>query len=107
MILKPIFIYQDRMLERINPEEVAFLVTEKNYTKIVLPDESWYLVRTTLAGALKKLPSDIFVRVHRSVVVSIYHVNEIHRDHVIIAKRALPVGRQYYKSFLSKLNIIE
>ena len=52
--------------------------------KILLAKNIYYLVRTTLSGALKKLPKDTFVRINRSTVVSIYFIDQINRDHLII-----------------------
>jgi DNA-binding LytR/AlgR family response regulator len=65
------------------------------------------MVRSTLSNALKKLPPDMFIKIHRAVAVSIHHVDIIRRDHVEVAGSALPIGKQYYKALLEKLNIIE
>jgi DNA-binding LytR/AlgR family response regulator len=84
MMLKPIFIRDDKALRKIHPEEVLCLSTEKNYTRIFLTDDTYYMVRSTLTSALKKLPSDIFIKIHRSYVASLLHIEDIYKDHVII-----------------------
>ena len=106
-MLKPFFVWQNKVLKSLKPEEVVCLVAEKNYTKIYLSNKTHCLVRSTLSGALKKLPPEIFIKIHRSCVVSIYFIDNIARDHLTIGKESLPIGRQYYRSIVKQLNIIE
>jgi DNA-binding LytR/AlgR family response regulator len=106
-MLKPFFVWQNKVLKSLKPEEVVCLVAEKNYTKIYLSNKTDCLVRSTLSGALKKLPPEIFIKIHRSCVVSIYFIDNIARDHLIIGGKPLPIGRQYYRSVIKQLNIID
>lgn len=104
---RPFFISQSKVLKRIDPAQVMCLLTVKNYTNICLADETIYMVRSSLSGAVKKLPPDMFVKIHRSTVVSINYIDDIARDHLIIKGVSMAIGRQYYKTFIKKLNIIE
>lgn len=106
-MLKPFFVWQNRELKKINPGDVLCLVTEGNYTNIVLVDKTAYMVRSSLSRALKKLPADMFIKIHRSLVVSVFHIDNIQKDHLMIGEKPMPIGKQYYKSFLDQLNIIE
>jgi DNA-binding LytR/AlgR family response regulator len=106
-MLKPFFVRNNRVLIRVHPENVICLSTEKNYTKIFLSNNEDYLVRSTLTSALKKLPPDMFIKIHRSIAVSIYHMDKIYSDHLIIGDQSIPVGRQFRRSLLTKLNVIE
>ena len=106
-MLKPIFVYQNKVLKSIKPEDVVCLVADKNYTKIFLTEKRFYLVRSTLTGVLKKLPPDVFIKVHRSFAASIFFIRKIDRYHVEIGGQSIPVGRRYYQSFIDQLNIIE
>ncbi len=107
-MIKPFFVWQNKVLKSVNPENVVCLLTEGNYTKVFLSDKSFYLVRSTLSRTLAKLPNDIFIKIHRSFAVSVYFIDEIAKDHlVILGNEVLPVSRQYYQSFVGQLNIIE
>ena len=103
----PFFVRQNGVLKKIDPAEVICLFTEGNYTKIFLTNHIYYLVRATLSGALKKLPKDTFIRINRKTVASIYFMDQIARDHLIIEGEPVPITRQYYASVLAQLNIIE
>ena len=54
-MLKPVFVWQDRALVRILPEQIICLSVEKNYIRIYLTDQSELMVRSTLANALNNL----------------------------------------------------
>ena len=106
-MLKPFFIRQDKVLKRIDPQQVIALSTEKNYTKVVLSDKSTFLIRSSLASAIKKLPSDMFVRINRSEVASIYYINNIDRYNLFVGGEPAYIGKGFYKGFISKLTIME
>ena len=106
-MLKPVFIRHDKVLKKIHPENVVCLSTEKNYTRIYFVDATHFIVRSSLDSVLKKLPDDVFVKIHRAYAVSLVHLETIYRDHVKIGEQPIPVGKQYYKRFLNKLDIIE
>ena len=106
-MLKPFFVRHNKVLRKINPEDVMCLSTEGNYTRIFLANKTYYMVRSSLSGALKKLPPDIFIKIHRSYVASVYHIDGIHKDHLLVGDEPLPIAKQYYKSLIDRLNIIE
>jgi DNA-binding LytR/AlgR family response regulator len=47
----------------------------------------------------------MFVKIHRSLVVSIFYIDNIARDHLIVGGETVGIGRQYYQTFIRKLNI--
>jgi DNA-binding LytR/AlgR family response regulator len=109
-MLMPFFVWDDRALRRIHPERVAYLEAVKNYTNIYVAGEkkiTKYMVRSTLAGALKKLPGEIFIRTHKSHAVSIFYIDSVTRKNLLIGDTVIPIGRQFYESVVGKLTIIE
>ncbi|HSZ32898.1 MAG TPA: LytTR family DNA-binding domain-containing protein [Puia sp.] len=106
-MLKPFFIRHKKVLKRIDPRQVMALSTEKNYTKVVFSDKSYYLIRSSLASAIKKLPPDMFVRINRSEVASIYYIDDIDRYNLFIGGAKGYIGKGFYKGFISKLTIME
>ena len=106
-MLKPFFVWHNKELKKINPKEVICLSTEGNYTRIYLVDKTFYIVRSSLSRTLKKLPRDIFIKIHRSFVASVFHISSVHKDYLVVRDEALPIAQRYYRSVLGKLNIIE
>jgi DNA-binding LytR/AlgR family response regulator len=106
-MLKPFFVWQDKKLISISPEDVMFLKTTGNYTEIVLSNYSCFMVRATLSNALKKLPPDLFIKTHRSWAASILYIANVGRDELIVRETSIPIARQYYKTVIEQLNVIE
>jgi DNA-binding LytR/AlgR family response regulator len=106
-MLKPFFVWHNKVLKSISPEDVMCLETEGNYTKIVLSDKTYYHVRSSLASALKKLPPEMFIKTHRSYAVSIYFIDDIAKDHLTVGGIPIPLARQYYRTVIEQLNVIK
>ena len=106
-MLLPFFVWQNKELIRIDPEEVVLLGMEGNYTRIYLADGSDFFVRCSMTRALKKLPAEIFIKIHKSFVASVLYINNVSRDHLTIGGKAVPVGRLYYAPLVKKLNVLE
>jgi DNA-binding LytR/AlgR family response regulator len=110
-MLEPFFIRtvvkKEKVLKRVDPMQVARLCTVKNYTKIFLTDEMFYTVRTSLVNALKNFPPEMFVKIDRAEVVSIFYIDNIAKDHLIMNGKTVSIARSYYKYVVAGINIIE
>jgi DNA-binding LytR/AlgR family response regulator len=106
-MLKPFFVWKDKKLIRLDPGHVMFLKTVGNYTSIVLSNETYFMVHASLSSVLKKLPPDLFIKTHRSWAASIFYIETIQRDHLTIGEESIPIARQFYKTVLEQLNVIE
>jgi DNA-binding LytR/AlgR family response regulator len=106
-MLQLFFVWKDKKLIPLNPENVMFLKTTGNYTEIVLSNYKCFMVRATLSNALKKLPPDLFIKTHRAWAASILHIVNVERDAVTVGKTAVPIARQLYKTVIEQLNVIE
>lgn len=60
----------------------------------------------TLAEIHEFLPSDTFIRIHRSFIVNINHIERIIGNIIYVGKNALPIGRDHKKEVMSYLNIV-
>ena len=110
-MLEPFFIRTDvkkeKVLKRVDPMQVARLRTVKNYTKIFLIDDTVYTVRTSLVNAMKNFPPEMFVKIDRAEVVSIFFIDEIAKDHLIMNGKTVSIARSYYKYVAAGIKIIE
>lgn len=75
-------------------EDVLYLEAAGNYVTFVLKDKS-LLSRSTFAEAAAGLPSDKFVRVHRSYLVALDKIDKVERHQVTVGKVKIPVGEAY------------
>jgi len=102
----PVFIWNDRALRKIYVEDIHCLTMTGNYTNIFVSPNECVMARCTLDSALKVLPGDQFVKIHRSHAVPINFIEQIGRDYVRISGQDIPLSRQYYKPLMEKLRII-
>jgi two-component system, LytTR family, response regulator len=99
--------YLDRVLVRtgdravfLRTEEIDWLAAEENYVRLHAGPAS-YLVRGTLAGLEERLDPAKFIRVHRSHIVNLGSIRELHPwshgDWMIVLRdgRELMLSRRY------------
>jgi two-component system LytT family response regulator len=59
--------------------EIRWIAAEENYVRICTDTES-HLLRETMTRIESKLPSQMFMRVHRSAIVNLKYVKEVRRE---------------------------
>jgi len=110
MYKKTYFFRKDRLLKRINLDEIIYLEASKNYTKLYTEDETFHLARITLLEAMKLLPENKFFRVHRSFAVAADHIDVMGRDNVRLATTPVvevPVSKMYYVAIKKQFVILD
>ena len=61
----------------------------------------------TLVNLERKLPDNLFIRIHRSYIINVHHVEGLIGNMVYIDKKKLPVSNPYYKELAACFNILE
>jgi len=74
-----------------------------NYMQFVLADKK-ILSRLTMSEAEALLPASLFIRIHRSYIVSKKHINKIEKNNVWINNTELPVGASYVNEIMKIVN---
>jgi two-component system LytT family response regulator len=92
-----IFVKTGYEQEKVPLEDLTYLEADGNYVNYILRDRQ-LLCRQSIADALLALPSQHFVRIHRSFVVALSHIERISRHGVWINNREIPVGASYESS---------
>ncbi|MBN2348125.1 MAG: response regulator transcription factor [Bacteroidales bacterium] len=88
---------------KVNLEDILFVEGLKDYVKIFLPHET-LLTKTTMKNMEEKLPSDRFIRVHKSFIISIQKIERIENNRIVIFKKLIPIGKQYKDEFYEHLS---
>ena len=76
-----------------------------DYVNIFTPDKR-YTVHITLKGIEEKLPQQLFYRLHRSYLIAVNHIDNVEENTAYIGKHPIPIGEQYKKELLKKINLI-
>ncbi|MFY7827021.1 MAG: LytR/AlgR family response regulator transcription factor [Flectobacillus sp.] len=80
-------------------KDVVYMEAQKNYASIYMKDER-ISTNLTLSDLEKRLPSDRFMRVHRSYIISMEKITGIEGDEVLLDKVVrIPIGDTYAEEF--------
>ena len=98
------FIYVKTGFEqlKVNFDEIRYLEATGNYVTFVLNDKD-LMSRMTFAEALTLLPTEKFVRVHRSYVVALPKIDKYERHQLILGNRKVPVSEAYRQNLVALL----
>jgi DNA-binding LytR/AlgR family response regulator len=97
-----IFVRSDRRMQKINFDDLLYIESYSDYIKIYLSD-SVIVTRETITAIEAKLPKARFLRIHRSYIVALEHIQSFTNDHVTVNRKALSISRSYKKEVLKHL----
>ena len=98
--------YQD-YYHKIPYANILYVEAESCYCSIYLRTQTTPLtVVKRLAEFEEFLPERLFVRVHRSYIVSLRDITKFVGNTVWLGDRAFPIGGKYRDDFLSRLDIL-
>ena len=99
-----VYLRADRKMHKISITEILFIESLDEYVKVHLRNRM-LITRESISVLEQKLPSHLFVRIHRSFIVSVGAVASIASDGVEIAGKLLPFGRAFKQSALASLKV--
>ena len=102
-----IFIRSNSRLIRIKNSDILYVEALKDYVIIHLQNEK-FVVHITMKEILQKLPSNEFIRIHRSFIVHENQINTIEYPNLLLGpeKISLPIGGSYRDELLGRLNLV-
>ncbi|WP_207514660.1 LytR/AlgR family response regulator transcription factor [Longitalea luteola] len=105
---KTFFFRQDGLLKKLDLDEIIYLEAAKNYTRLYTFN-NMYMARVSLDAAMKLLPENKFLRVHRSFAVAAEHIDVVARDSVRFTnlRVEVPVSRMYYVALTKQIIILD
>lgn len=91
-----VFVKSEYRLIKLHFDDIVFCEGMKDYTKIYLQGRSQPLTTLqNLKSFSARLPKERFIRIHRSYLVSLQHIDEISKSEIVIGKKQLPIGNNY------------
>lgn len=80
----------------VSEDKIYYLQADGLYTKI-FTENKIYIIRDILKDVKGKLSDSKFVRVHKSFIININHVDSFNSRELIIKKESIPIRRGFYK----------
>jgi len=100
-----IFVRSNSLLTKVRIQDIIYVQALGDYVNIFTKDKR-LTVHITLKGMEEKLPRDKFYRLHRSYLTALHHIDNIEEGTVYVGKHPLPIGEQFKKELLRRINLI-
>lgn len=101
-----LFLKSDYKIRRINFNDILYIEGLKDYVKVFTQNNPKPVLSLISLKALEsKLPSEKFMRIHRSFIVNLERIEVIERSRIVFGKAYIPVSDQYknkFQEFLDK-----
>jgi DNA-binding LytR/AlgR family response regulator len=99
-----IFVKSNKTMVKIFLEDILYIEAQKNYLLIVTVDQS-LLCYQSISNMAERLPSDLFLRIHRSYIVALRHIEQFTPAFVVVQKKSLPIGKSFGKDVAKVLEL--
>lgn len=93
-----IFVKTEYRLQRLGLNEILYCEGLKDYVSIYRATDR-ILALQTMKTMEEKLPTNQFVRVHKSYIVALNRIESIERNRIYVGKAVIPIGDTYRESF--------
>lgn len=109
---RQLYILEDRIFVRnrdsmikISLNDIQYIEADRNYCKIHSRERQHLLV-STLKDVDEKLKDNRFLRVHRSYIVNLSHLDEVGTNHLLINNKIIPLSKSMRGELLKHLQVI-
>lgn len=97
-----IYVKENKRLIKVNLGEILYIEGLSEYVQIYT-DRKKFITKTSMTNLEEKLPSDGFLRIHKSFIVSLSRIEAFTASTIEVPGKELPIGRSYKNSVLNTL----
>lgn len=97
---EPLFIKSGSQLVKVWPNDIMYIEAAGNYMCFYTRERKMMSL-LTMKDVLEILPSEEFVRIHKSYIISLKHIDAIERHDVVVGGKQIPIGITYREQFLA------
>lgn len=106
LVTDAVYIKADNAFERVDYTDIYYVEANGNMVTIYTRHRD-FTIRKSMKDMEEKLPSNLFLRVQKSFIVQLAQIENFNTKEITLKTgQTVQVGRQYYNSFLAKLNTI-
>ena len=99
------YINIDRRLIKIDLPSIYLVEAKGDYIKIKT-EQKEYTVHSTLKKIEEKLPTSLFLKVHRSYIINLKKIIDIEDNSVLIKRDVVPVSRSKRPELMKRLDLL-
>lgn len=98
------YVKENKRAIKVYLKDIRYIEGLSEYVQIYT-DKKKVVTKTSLVTLDEKLPAELFLRIHKSYIVSVPRIESFTASTVEITGKELPIGRSFKTSVLSALNI--
>ena len=96
--------YKEKMI-KIMLADILYMEADRNYSRIFTNSRE-YVLSISLKNIEEKMSMQLFMRIHRSYLINITHVDEVFENHVMIAKKSVPIGTGMREQLMNRIKTL-
>lgn len=100
-----IFINVDKVLHKINLNNIIYVQSDRNYVTVVTKELSLSFI-DSLKKWTEHLKQDNFLQIHKSFIININYIEKLTGNLVYISKQKIPVGKTFKEVLFEKVRPI-
>ncbi|HLA59697.1 MAG TPA: LytTR family DNA-binding domain-containing protein [Puia sp.] len=100
-----IFIRDSNVVRKLRLDDILFAEAMGDYVKIYT-ENKFYAIHTSMRNLEDRLPSGIFIRIHRSYLIAVDKMDYIQEGSVVIRGKPLPIGDAYRAVLNKRMNVL-
>lgn len=99
-----IVIKADKKLYKLDFDDIHYFNSTGDYVKVFTKQGKVIITNETLRNIEAGLPVHLFIRVHKSFIVSVKSIRYIEGNQVMVDTTTIPIGLTYKEELISKFN---
>jgi len=100
------FVKSDSKMVKINLGNLLYVEALGDYVRLIT-EEKKYTVLSTMKAFDAKLPSDLFMRVHKSYIINLSKIDKVEKNIAFVGTHEIPVSRTYKESLRDHMRTLQ
>lgn len=97
-----IYLRADRKMVKVMLPDILYIESMKDYIKVITINGT-IVTKQSISSMEEMLPEKSFARVHRSFIISLFHIRSFTSELIEIGNTAIPIGKLYRNGVLKIL----
>ncbi|MEO0897508.1 MAG: LytTR family DNA-binding domain-containing protein [Bacteroidota bacterium] len=89
-----LFVKSDTRFFKVYFQDILYIEGMRDYVAIHTPQHR-ILTLTSMTNMIKRLPAEMFMRVHKSYIIGLTHISLIQHNRVFIKDQEIPISNSY------------
>ena len=85
--------------------DILYIEADRNYSRIFTFRKE-FLLSTTLKNIEERLPKDLFIRIHRSYITNLAHIDEVGESYVMVSDKTIPLSSALKENLMEHIQTL-